>query len=208
MSARSLWLASGRQCCRRADREHQPRLSASARRVVNRVAHVFVLGIDPGLSRCGYGAVRQGRKPSAEAAGVLSTHKDTNRAVRLAELQADVRALIADLRPDVVAVERVLFQRNTATAMTVGQAVGVILAESARAGCEVVEYSPNEVKEAVAGWGGAGKQEVAEMVQMLLGLTDVLQPADASDAVAVALCHIARAGPLAGSTDRRAGARA
>ena len=96
---------------------------------------MFVLGIDPGLSRCGYGAVRHGRRPTAEAAGVLSTPPEMDRPSRLAELQTDVRALIAELRPDVVAVERVLFQRNVATAMSVGQAVGVVLAESAAAGC-------------------------------------------------------------------------
>ena len=123
-----------------------------------------------------------------------------DRALRLAELQSDVRSLIADLRPDVVAVERVLFQRNVATAMSVGQAVGVVMAESARAGCQVVEYSPNEVKEAVAGWGGADKQEIAEMVRVLLGLGELLQPADASDAVAVALCHLARVGPSAAAS--------
>ena len=158
---------------------------------------MFVLGIDPGLSRCGYGAVRQGRRPSAVAAGVLSTPAEMDRASRLAELQADIRGLIAEFRPDVVAVERVLFQRNAATAMAVGQAVGVVLAESAAAGCEVVEYSPNEVKEAVAGWGGADKQEIAEMVRVLLGLAELLRPADAADAVAVALCHLARSGPIA-----------
>lgn len=127
-----------------------------------------------------------------------------DRASRLAELQSDIRALIAELSPDVVAVERVLFQRNVATAMSVGQAVGVILAESAAAGCEVVEYSPNEVKDAVAGWGGADKQELAEMVRVLLGLPDRLHPADAADAVAVALCHLARIGP-AGAGRARAG---
>ena len=166
---------------------------------------MFVLGIDPGLSRCGYGAVRQGRRPAAVAAGVLSTPPEMDRASRLAELQADIRGLISELRPDVVAVERVLFQRNANTAMAVGQAVGVVLAESAAAGCEVVEYSPNEVKEAVAGWGGADKQEIAEMVRVLLGLTELLRPADAADAVAVALCHLARSGPV---TAARRAARA
>ena len=163
---------------------------------------MFVLGIDPGLSRCGYGAVRQGRRPVAEAAGVLSTPAEMDRASRLAELQTDVRSLIAELRPDVVAVERLLFQRNVATAMSVGQAVGVVLAESAAAGCEVVEYSPNEVKEAVAGWGGADKQQMAEMVRVLLGLGKLLRPADAADAVAVALCHLARMGPSVAPPDR------
>ena len=158
---------------------------------------MLVLGIDPGLSRCGYGAVRHGRRPEAVSAGVFRTSKDLAPALRLAELQTDVRALLADLQPDAVALERVLFQRNVSTAMSVGQASGVVMAESAAAGCEVAEYSPNEVKEAVAGSGAADKQQVAEMVRVLLGLSDVLRPADASDAVAVALCHLSRLAPAA-----------
>ena len=137
---------------------------------------------------------------------MLSTPAEMDRALRLAELQSDIRALIGELKPDVVAVERVLFQRNAATAMAVGQAVGVVLAESAAAGCDVVEYSPNEVKEAVAGWGGAGKQEIAEMVRVLLGLGELLHPADAADAVAVALCHLARTGPAVATSGRLAAA--
>ncbi len=136
---------------------------------------------------------------------MLTTPVEMDRASRLAELQSDIRALLAELKPDVVAVERVLFQRNVATAMSVGQAAGVLLAESASAGCDVVEYSPNEVKEAVAGWGGADKQEIAEMVRTLLGLAELLRPADASDAVAVALCHLAWTGP-ATAVSRRAAA--
>ena len=158
---------------------------------------MLVLGIDPGLSRCGYGAVRHGRRPEAVAAGVFRTSKDLESALRLAELQTDVRALLSDLRPDAVAIERVLFQRNVSTAMSVGQAAGVVMAESAAAGCEVAEYSPNEIKEAVAGSGSADKQQVAEMVRVLLGLSETLRPADASDAVAVALCHLSRLGPAA-----------
>ena len=153
---------------------------------------MFVLGIDPGLSRCGYGCVEQGRKPRAIAAGVITTDPELDRSVRLAELQQEIRALIAEMKPQVVAIERVLFQQNVSTAMAVGQASGLVMAEAATAGCSVVEYSPNEVKEAVAGWGGADKQEVGSMVQVLLGLPELLRPPDAADAVAVALCHLAR----------------
>lgn len=153
---------------------------------------MFVLGIDPGLSRCGYGCVEHGRVPRALAAGVIRTPADADRARRLAELQAEIRALIIEFEPEVVAVERVLFQHNVSTAMSVGMASGVVMAEAATAGCAVVEYSPNEVKEAVAGWGGADKDEVGRMVQTLLALPDRLSPADAADAVAVALCHLAR----------------
>jgi crossover junction endodeoxyribonuclease RuvC len=154
---------------------------------------MFVLGVDPGLSRCGYGAVeRRGRAERAVAAGVISTSPQDPVPVRLAELQLEMRALIAELRPDVVAIERVLFSVNVRTAMAVGQASGVVMAEAVNAGCEVVEYSPNEVKQAVGGWGGAGKEEVGAMVQTLLGLERPLRPADAADACAVALCHLAR----------------
>jgi crossover junction endodeoxyribonuclease RuvC len=153
---------------------------------------VFVLGIDPGLSRCGYGCVEHGRSPRAVAAGVIRTDPALDRPVRLAELQRELRALIAELQPQVVAVERVLFQHNVSTAMAVGMASGLALAEGAAAGCDVVEYSPNEVKQAVAGWGGADKDEVGRMVQTLLGLSRRLRPADAADAAAVALCHLAR----------------
>ena len=153
---------------------------------------MFVLGIDPGLSRCGYGCVEHGRPPRAVAAGVIRTDPELERSVRLAELQHEIRGLIVEQDPDVVAIERVFFQQNVSTAMSVGQATGVVMAEAAVAGCDVVEYSPNEVKEAVAGWGGADKDEVGRMVQTLLGLSQVLEPADVSDAVAVALCHLAR----------------
>ena len=154
---------------------------------------MFVLGVDPGLSRCGYGCVEQrGRRQRAVAAGVITTPPSWPVPERLAELQREIRALIAELRPSVVAIERVLFQVNVRTAMGVGQAAGVVMAEAASAGCTVVEYSPNEVKQAVVGWGSATKQQVERMVQTLLGVDQPLRPVDAADAVALALCHLAR----------------
>ena len=122
---------------------------------------------------------------------MIRTDPAHERPDRLAEMQSEIRSLIAEFEPRVVAIERVLFQRNVATAMSVGMASGVLMAEGASAGCVVVEYSPNEVKQAVAGWGGADKDEVGRMVQTLLSLPDRLRPADAADAVAVALCHLA-----------------
>ena len=112
---------------------------------------------------------------------------------RLAELQRELRALIAELEPDVVAVERVFFQVNVRTAMSVGQASGLALCEAAAAGCEVVQYTPNQVKDAITGYGGAGKAQVAKMVQARLGLSKPPSPADAADAAALALCHLAMA---------------
>jgi len=155
---------------------------------------MFVLGIDPGLSRCGYGCVEAaGRRGRAVAAGVLRTPTDLALPERLAMLDADLRSLLADLRPQAVAVERLFFQVNARTAMAVGQASGLVLAAAAGAGCEVAQYTPNEVKQAVAGWGAAPKEQVIRMVQSLLELPAPPRPADAADALALALCHIAMA---------------
>jgi crossover junction endodeoxyribonuclease RuvC len=124
---------------------------------------------------------------------VLTTPTAEPMPSRLAELQRELRALLHELRPAVVAIERVFFQVNVRTAMSVGQASGLAMAEAVNAGCEVVQYSPNEVKEAVAGHGAATKQEIERMVSTLLGLDRPIRPADAADAVALALCHLAHA---------------
>jgi crossover junction endodeoxyribonuclease RuvC len=167
---------------------------------------VFVLGVDPGLSRCGYCVLDGvGTASHAVALGVLTTPTDRGVPERLAELQAEVRALLDEYAPAVVAVERVLFQNNVRTAMSVGQASGVVMAEAAARGLAVVEYSPNQVKEAVAGSGSADKEQVTRMVQMLLGLPRPPRPADAADAAAVALCHLAQSPAL--SPGRHAGVR-
>lgn len=163
------------------------------------VVRVFVLGIDPGLSRCGYcvlesppsGRGRSAAPARARALGVITTSPADPVHHRLAELQVELRDLMAEHRPSVVAVERVLFQVNVRTAMSVGQASGIAMAEAVAAGSEVVQYSPNEVKAAVAGWGGADKLQVQQMVQTLLGLSRLPEPPDAADAAALALCHLA-----------------
>ena len=166
---------------------------------------MYVLGIDPGLSRCGYGVLAQdGAGTRPVAVGVLRTDPARPVPERLAELQADLRALLAEHRPAVVVVERVLFQVNVRSAIAVAQAAGLAMAEAVAAGCEVVEYSPNQVKQAVAGVGGATKDQMERMVQTLLGIAQPLRPVDAADAVAIALCHLAHA-PLRG---RVAAARA
>ncbi len=158
---------------------------------------MFVLGIDPGLSRCGYCCLdARGRTPRAVALGVLTTPPGLPVPQRLAELQRDIRDLLDELRPAVVAIERVLFQNNVRTAMSVGQASGVVMAEAAGRGLEVVEYSPNQVKDAVAGHGAADKEQVTTMVQTLLGLAKPPRPADAADAAAIALCHLAQSPSL------------
>jgi crossover junction endodeoxyribonuclease RuvC len=123
---------------------------------------------------------------------------------RLATLRDDLRQLIAEHRPAVVAVERVLFQVNARTAIPVAQAAGLAMVEGVAAGAEVVEYSPNQVKQAIAGDGGADKQQMERMVQTLLGIDRPLRPVDAADAVALALCHLAHA-PLRSRVSARSG---
>ena len=160
---------------------------------------MFVLGVDPGLSRCGYGVLEaRPRGARAAALGVITTPPSDPLPQRLAELQRELRALIHEFRPAVVAVERVLFQVNVRTAMSVGQASGIAMAEAASFGCEVVQYSPNQVKEAVTGYGAADKLQVQQMVQTLLGLAALPEPPDAADAAALALTHLAIAGSGAG----------
>lgn len=157
----------------------------------------LVLGIDPGVSRCGYGVVRRdGTRFRAAAYGVIRTPAREELPIRLGTLLHELDALIDEFHPSALAVERVLFQVNTRTAMSVGQASGLALALAGRAGIPVVNYSPNEVKLAVAGDGGAGKHEVQQMVMRLLQLAEVPDPPDAADALALALCHCWRA-PLA-----------
>ena len=150
---------------------------------------MFVLGVDPGLTRCGYGAVRvdASGRPVAQAAGVLRTDKDTPLPRRLSTLMADLASLLDELRPDAVAVEKVFFQTNVRTAMSVGQASGIALALADARGLEVAEYTANEVKSVVTGYGAATKDQVQRMVQTQLGLAEVPKPPDAADALALAL---------------------
>jgi crossover junction endodeoxyribonuclease RuvC len=193
---------------------------------------MFVLGIDPGLSRCGYGLVgRSGERAGsragelrAMAAGVIETDPQAPLHQRLWEVQQELRALMAELRPTAVAVERVFFQVNARTAMSVGQASGLALAAAAEARCEVVQYTANEVKQALVGYGSATKDQVQRMVATVLALPEVPRPPDVADALALAVCHLttlplrravaaATAGPAGpagigrGSPDRLAAAR-
>lgn len=151
---------------------------------------MFVLGVDPGLTRCGYGAVRRvGAALRAEAAGVLTTPAAAPAAARLAELRSGLASLLDELAPDAVAVERVFFQSNVRTAVAVAQASGVVLAEAWSRGCLVAEYTPTQVKSAVTGSGRAPKDQVQRMVQALLELPALPSPPDAADALAIAICH-------------------
>lgn len=161
------------------------------------VVQVFVLGIDPGLSRCGYAVLDGRRKPArAVALGVLRTSPSDPLPQRLAEVHAEVKALLDEFCPQVVAIERIFFQHNVRTAVSVGQVSGLVIAEAAQRGCTVAQYSPNEVKLSVTGDGAADKTAVTTMVTTLLSLARAPSPPDAADAAALALCHLAHA-PLA-----------
>ena len=150
-----------------------------------------VLGIDPGVSRCGYGAVSaDGSGLAPLACGVIRTPPGDPLPARLCALFSELEALVADLRPAAVAVERVFFQTNVRTAMSVGQASGLALVVAERAGVPVGQYTPNEVKQAVAGYGAADKAQVQAMVARLLRLPEVPKPPDAADALALAICHL------------------
>lgn len=164
-----------------------------------RVGELRVLGVDPGLTRCGIGVVDgpPGR-PVAVAAEIVRTPRGLPLERRLVILCDEVAEALRRHHPDIVACERVLFSANVRTAMGVGQAAGVVLLAAGRAGVAVASYSPNDVKLAVAGHGGADKESVARLVAAQLGLRAAPTPPDVTDALAVALCHLARA-RLAGS---------
>ncbi len=152
----------------------------------------LALGIDPGIATTGYGLIRLlddgGLEPVSF--GVLLTPPDLPVHRRLLMLHGDLRELLAAHHPDTCAVEKLFFQRNVSTAIAVGEARGIVLLAMAEAGLEVAEYTPNEVKQAVCGYGSAQKRQVQEMVRTLLGLPAIPRPDDAADALAIAITHL------------------
>jgi crossover junction endodeoxyribonuclease RuvC len=137
---------------------------------------------------------------AAKALGVIRTPTTNSLPERLGEIHQEIESLLSDFRPHAVAIEQVFFQNNVRTAMGVGQASGIVLALASRAGCEVAQYTPSQVKNTVAGWGGATKDQIGLMVQQRLHLESAPQPADAADAAAIALCHCSIA-PFIASRD-------
>ena len=152
----------------------------------------LALGIDPGSATTGYGLVRLEPEGSLEAItfGVILTPPHTPDHQRLLMLYNDLKELIALHRPETCGVEKLFFQRNVSTAIAVGQARGGRCLAIAEAGLDVGEYTPNEVKQAVAGYGSADKRQVQEMVRTLLGLPEIPRPDDAADALAIAITHL------------------
>lgn len=152
----------------------------------------LVLGIDPGTATTGFGLVRERTDGGLEmvAFGIISTSKEEAAHLRLVQLYDEMKKLIKRHKPDSVGVEKLFFQRNISTAIAVGQARGVVMLAIAQAGLDVAEYTPNEVKQAVAGYGSADKRQVQEMVRVLLSMPSIPKPDDAADALAIAITHI------------------
>ncbi|MHA6668039.1 crossover junction endodeoxyribonuclease RuvC [Homoserinimonas sp. A447] len=166
-----------------------------------------VLGVDPGLTRCGVGVidVEPNRKARLVHVSVIRSDPELDLEKRLLGLGAGLESLLAEYRPDAVALERVFAQQNLRTVMGTAQASGVVLLLAARQELAVGLHTPSEVKASVTGYGSADKKQVATMVARILGLATPPTPADASDALALAICHgwnlgTAQAGPSANSS--------
>jgi crossover junction endodeoxyribonuclease RuvC len=157
---------------------------------------IRVLGVDPGLTRCGIGVVdgAPGRAPALVRVGVIRTPSDDSIAARLLAIETEIERWLDECRPDAVAVERVFSQQNVRTVMGTAQAGATAILAAARRGLPVGLHTPSEVKAAVTGNGRADKDQVTTMVTRLLRMTDPPRPADAADALALAICHLWRAG--------------
>jgi crossover junction endodeoxyribonuclease RuvC len=148
------------------------------------------IGIDPGTAIMGWGVVdEQAGQLAFVACGALTTPAGMPHHDRLLILYDGLRAILAEYKPEMAAVEELFFGKNVTTAITVGQARGIVLLAMVQAGVAVHEYKPLAVKQAVAGYGGADKKQMQEMVRMTLGLPGIIKPDDAADAVAIAICH-------------------
>jgi crossover junction endodeoxyribonuclease RuvC len=155
-----------------------------------------VLGIDPGLTRCGVGIVSgtPGSTLLLEGVGVIMTPADNDLDHRLLSLHSEITQWVQKYSPDVIAVERVFSQHNVRTVMGTAQAAGIALLVAAQNNIPVFMHTPSEVKAAVTGSGRANKAQVSEMVKRLLNLQEIPKPADSADALALAICHIWRGG--------------
>lgn len=161
---------------------------------------MIILGIDPGLATMGYGVIKSEKGNfSVIDYGVVTTPKDCTLPERLLQLEDGVKELIDTYKPDNVSIEELFFSKNITTGIPVAEARGVILLTTVKSlGKEVYEYTPNQIKQAVTGYGGADKIQMQHMMQVLLRLKSVPRPDDAADALAVAICH-AQTSRLAGN---------
>lgn len=152
----------------------------------------LILGFDPGTQVTGWGAIRTGRRTVMAGCGAIRSPREVSLAKRLEVIYREACNLIEEFRPEIIAVEDPFVGCNVASAMKLGHARGVLLLAAVQAGVEPVHYSPREVKSSIVGTGSAAKEQVQFMVQKLLGLREPPKPLDASDALAVALCHFNR----------------
>lgn len=151
---------------------------------------MLILGVDPGIAITGYGLLEQnGNRIKPLKYGVIRTSSDLMTAERLMTIHQKITDLVKEYKPEVMVVEELFFNKNTRTALTVGQARGVIMLVSAEQRIKFAEYTPLQVKMAVVGYGRAEKRQVQEMVRVLLGLKEIPKPDDAADALAIAICH-------------------
>ena len=151
---------------------------------------MVILGIDPGTATTGYGIIkREGSSYNLIVYGVIKTPADLPLTARLYIIYEELTKLIKIYQPDVCAIEELFFNKNTRTALSVGQARGVALLTVALAGLSLSEYTPLQVKQAVAGYGRADKYQIQSMVKLLLNMKETPKPDDAADALAIALCH-------------------
>jgi crossover junction endodeoxyribonuclease RuvC len=152
---------------------------------------VRIFGIDPGSERTGYGCVEtNGSRHHLVACGAIASRSSDAFPDRLARIHRELTALLVSCRPDCVAIENLFHANNVRSALKLGHARGVAMLAAVEAGCEVVEYTPAEIKRAVVGYGRAEKHQVAQMIKLLLGLDKPPAPFDAADALAVAICHL------------------
>ncbi|MDK2823835.1 MAG: crossover junction endodeoxyribonuclease RuvC [Clostridia bacterium] len=151
---------------------------------------MIILGVDPGTAITGYGIIKvDGNKFSSLEYGCIYTDADFTNEIRLQKIYEKIWGLLDFYQPDQMAVEELFFNKNVRTALSVGQARGVILLAGALKGLKVNEYTPLQVKQAVVGYGRAHKQQVQQMVKVFLNLKETPKPDDAADALAVAICH-------------------
>lgn len=153
---------------------------------------MLALGVDPGTETTGFALVEEDEKGILHSVryGVIKTHKNSSPEQRLQTIYNEMNEIISLHHPETGAVEKLFFQRNVTNAIAVGQARGVILLAMVNAGIEIMEYSPQEVKQAVTGYGAAEKKQIQIMVQTMLELKELPKPDDAADACAIAICHL------------------
>lgn len=149
-----------------------------------------ILGLDPGTATIGFGVIETGRlKHQLLDYGCIKTQAGLPFPVRLKQIYDDLEAIVKEWKPEAVAIEEIFFSKNVKTAIQVAQARGAILQQMALGPHQIAEYKPQEVKEAVCGYGKAGKKQVQKMVQLILEMDEIPHPDDAADALALAICH-------------------